>query len=165
MTEQEQNSRELDMIKHVFIGMMVCMAMIFGAAQTFAANLGPGRWWQQPDMSSELKLTDKEKAALDDLFNKNRNKLIDLKGSMEKERLKLEDILGKAQLDEAAVRDQYKRMENIRSRSSAERFEFILGIRKILGAERFRTLTSKFEQMRRKKFGDHGRAPWEPTER
>jgi Spy/CpxP family protein refolding chaperone len=147
------------MIKHVVIGMMVCMAMIFGAAQAFAADLGPGRWWQQPDLSSELKLTEKEKTALDDLFNKDRNKLIDLRGATEKERLKLEDILGKDQLDEAAAKDQFKRMENIRSKISAERFNFILGIRKILGAERFRILTGKFEEMRKKRFGEHGRGP------
>ena len=153
------------MIKHVFAGMMVFVALLFGAAQAFAADLGPGRWWQDPVMSSELKLTDKEKAALDDLFNKNRNKLIDLRGSMEKERHSMDDVLGKAQLDEAAARDQFKRMENIRSKISAERFNFILGIRKTLGPDRFRILISKFEQMRRKKFGDHGRVPWDPSER
>jgi Spy/CpxP family protein refolding chaperone len=165
MTEQEQNSREFDMIKHVFIGMMVCMAMIFGVAQAFAADLGPGRWWQQPELSSDLKLTDKEKAAMDDLFNKNRNKLIDLRGSMDKERLKLEDILGKDPLDESAAKDQFKRMEKIRSKISAERSTFILETRKILGAERFRILTGKFEEMRKKRFGEHGHGSWGQEEK
>jgi len=153
------------MIKQVSIGMVLFMGLIFGAAQVFAADMGPGRWWQDPVMSSALKLTDKEKAALDDLFNKNRNKLIDLRGSMEKERHNMDDILEKAQLDESAARDQFKRMENIRSKISAERFNFILGIRKVLGPDRFRALIAKFEEIRRNKFGNHGRVPWEPSER
>jgi len=148
------------MTKYLFIGMMVCMALTFGTVRAFAADPGPGRWWQDPAMAGELKLTDKEKAALDDLFNKNRNRLIDMRGSMEKERLKMENILGKDPLNEAAARDQFNRMENIRSKISAERFNFILGIRKTLGPDRFRILAGKFEEMRKKRFGEHGQGPW-----
>jgi Spy/CpxP family protein refolding chaperone len=143
-------------IRYLFIGMMVCMALTFGTVRVSAADLVPGRWWQQPDISSELKLTDEEKAALDDLFIKNRNKLIDLKGSLEKERHKLEDIMGKSQLDEAAAKKQFKRMESLRTKIFTERFNFLLGIRKILGADRFFTLSGKFEEMRKKRFGGHG---------
>lgn len=150
---KEQNSRELDMVRHILIGMMVCFIAFFGISRVYAADITPGRWWQEPGLAAELKLTEKEKLALDDLFNKDRNRLIDLRGYMEKERIRLDDILSKEKLDESAARDQFKRMENIRYKISSERFSYILGVRKILGADRFHLLEGKFEEMRNKRFG------------
>ena len=148
------------MTRRMFIGMLVCSAMILGAVKVHGADIGPGRWWRSPDFVKDINLTDKEQQALDDMFAKNRNELIDLRSDLEKERLKLEDILDKEPLNQSAAKAQFKRVEDKRQMLSSERFKFILEVRKLLGLERFRILTAKFEEMRRKRHERPGADQW-----
>ncbi len=137
------------MSKRMLIGMLVCSAMILGVVQAYADGLGPGRWWRSPELSKDMGLTDREKQMLDDMFAKNRNALIDLRSDIEKEQLKLEDILAKDPVNESAAKAQFKRVEEKREKIAFERFQFILDARKLLGPERFRILTGKFEEMKK----------------
>jgi Spy/CpxP family protein refolding chaperone len=137
------------MPKRMLIGMLVCSAIIFGVVQAYADDVGPGRWWRSPELSKDMGLTDREKQTLDDLFVKNRNALIDQRSDLEKERLKLEDMLDKDSVNEAAAKAQLRRVEEKRSKLALERFQFILDARKVLGPERFRILTDKFEEMKK----------------
>jgi Spy/CpxP family protein refolding chaperone len=148
------------MMKRILIGILACSAVITGSFQAHADEVTPGRWWRNPNIARDIGISEKEMQALDDLFNKNRNALIDLKAGMEKERLKLEDILNKEPLNESAAMAQFKRVDAYREKLSAERFKFILGVRKIIGSERFHTLMGKFEEMRKKRFGDRGQGRW-----
>ena len=144
------------MSKRMFIGMLVCSAMIFGVVQAYADEVGPGRWWRLPELSRDMGLTDREKQILDDMFAKNRNALIDLRSDIDKERLKLEDILQKDPVNESAAKAQFKRVEEKREKLALERFNFILDARKVLGPERFRILTGKFEEMKKKRLDRPG---------
>lgn len=146
------------MTKQMIIGILVCSAVIFGAVQVYGEDVGPGRWWRQPNMASDLNLTDRDKQALDDLFNRNRSQLIDMKAALEKERLKLDDIFGKNPVDDAAAKAQFKKVQDMRQKLASGRFQYILGVRKILGPDRFQRLTGKFQEMRQKRFneGDQG---------
>ena len=144
------------MSKRMLIGMLVCSAMIFGVVQAYADDVGPGRWWRLPELSKDMGLTDREKQVLDDMFVKNRNALIDLRSDIEKERLKLEDILAKDPVNESAAKAQFRRVEEKREKLSLERFNFILDARKVLGPERFRILTGKFEEMKKNRQGSPG---------
>jgi Spy/CpxP family protein refolding chaperone len=146
------------MTKQMIIGILVCSAVIFGAMQVYGEDVGPGRWWRQPNVAGDLNLTDRDKQSLDDLFNRNRNQLIDMKADLEKERLKLEDILGKNPVDDAAAKAQFRKVQDMRQKLAAGRFQYILGVRKILGPDRFQRLTGKFQEMRQRRFneGDQG---------
>jgi Spy/CpxP family protein refolding chaperone len=137
------------MSKRMLIGMLVCSAMILGVVQAYSADVGPGRWWRSPELAKDLGLTDKEMQMMDDMFARNRNALIDIKSDIEKEQLKLEDILAKDPLNESAAKDQFRRVEKKREKIAFERFQFILDARKLLGPERFRILTEKFEEMKK----------------
>jgi Spy/CpxP family protein refolding chaperone len=148
------------MSKRMLIGMLVCSAMIFGVVQAYADDVGPGRWWRLPEFSRDMGLTDREKQSLDDMFVKNRNALIDLRSDIEKERLKLEDILEKDPVNESAAKAQFKRVEGKREKLALERFNFILDARKVLGPERFRILTGKFEEMKKKRHSRPGGDRW-----
>jgi Spy/CpxP family protein refolding chaperone len=148
------------MSKRMLIGMLVCSAMIFGVVQAYADDVGPGRWWRLPELSKEMRLTDREKQILDDMFVKNRNALIDMRSDIEKERLKLEDILAKDPVNESAAKAQFRRVEEKREKLAIERFQFILDARKVLGPERFRILTGKFEEMKKKRQSRPGRDRW-----
>jgi len=137
------------MTKKTLIGMLVCSAMFIGVFQVYGADMGPGRWWRSPEFTKDMGLTDREKQNLDDMYVKNRNALIDLRSDLEKERLKLEDMLDRESVNESAAKAQFKRVEEKRSKLASERFQFILDARKLLGPERFRILTDKFQEMRK----------------
>jgi len=106
----------------------------------------PGKWWMNPRMARELKLTEAEKQKLDDNTTSFRRKAIDLKKTLEKERFELDILLGQADLNEAAVIAQYKKMEAARAALSLETFTVILEVRKVLGAERFERLKEIYRQ-------------------
>jgi Spy/CpxP family protein refolding chaperone len=153
----KEKIKEYTMSKRMFIGMLVCSAMILGVVQAYADGLGPGRWWRLPELSRDMGLTDREKQMLDDMFVKNRNALIDLRSDIEKEQLKLEDLLAKDTFNETAAKAQFKRVEDKRVKIAFERFQFILDARKLLGPERFRILTAKFEEMKKDRRDRAGR--------
>jgi Spy/CpxP family protein refolding chaperone len=90
------------------------------------------------------------------MFIKNRDKFIDMKSDLDKERLKLEDILNKEPVSDASAAAQYKRVEEKRQKLAAERFKYILGVRKILGQDRFQRLSAMADEMRKKRFEHEG---------
>lgn len=65
-------------------------------------------------MSEQLNLSEEEKSKLDKIFVESRRKLIDLKSSVEREQFELENLLESEVLDEAAVMEQFKRLEKAR---------------------------------------------------
>lgn len=144
------------MNKYFVVAVVVLAAMIITSRDVYAQDRGNGRWWQRPGVAKELNLTDKEKQALDDMFIKNRDKFIDMKSDLDKERLKLEDILNKEPVNDTSAAAQYKRVEEKRQKLAAERFKYILGVRKILGQDRFQRLNAMVDEMRKKRFGHEG---------
>ncbi len=118
-----------------------------------ADRLPPGKWWQMPQVSEKLNLSPEQKKTLDELFTNNRSKLSDLRSDLKKGRSELESAMAKDPLDEAAVMEQFKKLEATRTNIATERFQFILQVRKLLGAERFQTLKTLIKE-HRKKGGD-----------
>jgi len=124
-----------------------------------AENIPPGKWWQMPGVAEKLELSSEQKNALDTLFMQSRRNLIDLKGVLEKERFELENLIEKQHLDEAAVMEQFKRLQNARSDLSIERFRFLVKVRKILGFNRYQRLKMMFQEFnerRRRNMGGAG---------
>ncbi|MEA3224279.1 MAG: periplasmic heavy metal sensor [Thermodesulfobacteriota bacterium] len=123
---------------------------------SLAQESPPGKWWHLPRISKDLNLSDQEKSELDKLYIDNRRKLIDLKSVLERERFELGNLLEQETLDEAAVMGQFKKLEGARANLATEHFRFLLGVRKIVGFERFQRLemiSRKFrsEKMSRQK--------------
>lgn len=121
------------------------------------AQDGPeGKWWRNPGVSRKLKLTDEEKAQLDNKFLESRRRLIKLKGNVEREQLELQSLIENNKLDESAAKNQFKRLEKARRRLSGERFEFLMQSRKLLGNERFQEIKNMYRQKYRQKRQDDG---------
>jgi Spy/CpxP family protein refolding chaperone len=114
-------------------------------------DVPPGKWWQIPQVSRRLDLTAGEKNRLDDLFYASRRKLIELKGRVESEQLKLDHLLEAANTDQKAVEAQFERLESARSALADERFQFLLEVRRILGFERFRELKMIYREFMHRK--------------
>lgn len=116
------------------------------------------KWWKSPAISSELKLTEEEKKELNKLFIETKNRLIDLKAQIEKEHLKLKDMLESEKIDEKKVIAQFDRLQGLRSKLVRTRFLYVLKIRKILGLERFKLLKKLMrKKMQERKKHMHGR--------
>lgn len=152
---------------YLFMMALICSAgfILFGAVQARAMDMHHGidqcmhyfKWWQSPELSKDLRLTTGEKQSLDDLFVKNRNTLIDLKSSLMKDRFKLHDMIEKDTVNETSVLAQNKVIEEDRLKLSNERIKYMLGMRKILGPDRFHRLTAKFHEMRGKRHSHQGK--------
>jgi Spy/CpxP family protein refolding chaperone len=112
-------------------------------------GLPMGKWWENPEMAEKLNLSDAEKAELKDAFNNSYRKLIDLKSNVEKQRFELGNLLEKKTLDEAAVMQQFTKLEKARAELSKERFSFLLETRRVLGHERYQTLKQEGKERRR----------------
>jgi len=135
------------------------MTIIF----TVLALTGPGmalasskwRWWQNDDIITQLNLTADEIKELDGAYVASRQRMIEYKGRVDAERFKLEEMLSRPDFDEAAVREQNRKMESARSDLAEERFDFLLKSREILGYERFQKLIEiqrKWREERRQKW-------------
>ncbi len=112
------------------------------------------KWWESPTISSELKLTEEEKEALNKLLVDTKSKLIDLKAQIEKADLKLREMFESEKIDENAVIAQFDQLQKAKSEFMKERFLYMLGVRKILGLERFKLLRKlmKKKVMRHKRY-------------
>ena len=114
-------------------------------------NVPHGKWWQNPEVSGQMDLTKEEIGNLDKAYLDNRRNLIDLKGKLEKECLELEALFESKELNETEVMKRFGQMENARAQLSAERFRFLLEVRKVIGLERYRTLKTIFDKFRQER--------------
>jgi Spy/CpxP family protein refolding chaperone len=99
-----------------------------------------GKWWRDPGIAKQLNLTSADVNKLDDLFVKSRRQLIDLKNDVEKESFEYQTLMESKTLDEAAVNRQLRKLDKARSELNEEIASFVVGVRKILGPERFQRL-------------------------
>ena len=111
-----------------------------GASDLCAQEMLSGRWWKNERVAQRIGLSAEEADALDEAYRANRRNLIALKGKVEVEQFELETLLESPDLDEAAARDQYLRLETARTDLGVERFAFVLEVRRIVGYDRFQKL-------------------------
>jgi Spy/CpxP family protein refolding chaperone len=109
------------------------------------------RWWYNSQYMETLKLTDGEIQQLNKVYEVSSLEMIELKGQVEEARLKLQFLLEKEDLDEAAIEAQYKLLEDARSTLGKKRFAFFILVRKIIGPQRFSQLMEIFKDRRRSK--------------
>ena len=67
---------------------------------------GLGSFWKDSDTAAKLGLSEGQKQQLEDAFFKHRLKMADIKAEMEKQDLKLEQLLNGETVDDAAVAAQ-----------------------------------------------------------
>ncbi len=120
-----------------------------------------GKWWRMPQPAERLNLTEEDKEKLDRLFLEHRRRMIDLRSEMQKERLELEHLLDSTPFDSAASMARFMKLQAAQKDIAVERFKFLLGVREILGLDRFQQLKAQVREHRmgrRHMGGDPGRA-------
>jgi Spy/CpxP family protein refolding chaperone len=127
--------------KWMFGCLFVLGALLVGSVGSAnAQELLTGRWWHNERVVQRLGLTSEEVDALENAFRTTRRNMIKLKGKVEVEQFELETLLESRELDEAAAKAQYQRLEAARTALGNERFAFLLEVRRIVGFERFEKL-------------------------
>lgn len=131
------------MLRSVF---SVMLLIIFLIAPVIAAgqDVPAGKWWYNPKIQKNLDLSKKEVGKLDKLFAHSRRKLIKLKSEVEHEQFELDQLLGQKVVNDAKVKKQFQKLEKARKNLANERLQFVLGVRSILGADRFQQLKSNY---------------------
>lgn len=123
-----------------FISLLAILILTLITTPALANREGRARWWNTPAIADQLKLTDDEIQQLDEAYDDVQLLMIDLRGQLEVERLKLRGLLGKPDFDITEVVIQRQKEKQMYSRIADERFAFLLKVRKLIGPERFNKL-------------------------
>lgn len=97
-----------------------------------------GRWWNNPKMVEKLKLTDDQRKAMDDIFQKHREKLIDLRANLEKAEVAMEPLVRADQPNESAVMTQIDKVAQARAELEKANARFLFALRAKLTPEQWK---------------------------
>ncbi|MCP4625985.1 MAG: hypothetical protein GY850_21110 [bacterium] len=133
------------MLRNVF---SVILLAIYLITPVIAAgqDVPGGKWWYNPKIQKNLDLSKKEISKLDKLFAKSRRKLIKLKSEVEHEQFELDQLLDQKKVDNAKVKKQFQKLEKSRNKLANERLDFVIGVRNLLGSDRFQQLKSNYRK-------------------
>jgi Spy/CpxP family protein refolding chaperone len=104
-----------------------------------------GKWWRNPDVVSKLQLSDAQVSQLNQVFFNHKMKLIDYGADMEKQDLKLQNLLDADQPDESQVSAQVDQVLTARGKLEREFTMMSLNLRKQLSLEQWRQLKTMRE--------------------
>ena len=135
------------MLKRILIGILMIFVI---SLPDFAGgqDIPSGKWWYNQNVVQNLNLTQSEIRQLDQLYVDSHRRLIELKNAVEREQFELDTLLGKKTVDDAKVRQQFKRLESARTDLADERLRFVIGVREIIGADRFQQLKTSYKKWR-----------------
>ena len=90
---------------------------------------GPGRWWDNPNVAQQVGITDDQKKKMDDIFQQNKLKLIDLKAALEKQETIMQPLIQADQPDEAKILSQIDAIAQARAELEKANARMLLSIR------------------------------------
>jgi Spy/CpxP family protein refolding chaperone len=101
---------------------------------------GPGRWWDNPNVAQQVGITDDQKKKMDDIFQQNKLRLIDLKAAVEKQEAIMEPLIQADQPDEAKILSQIDAIASARAELEKANARMLFGIRTVLTPEQWKKL-------------------------
>jgi Spy/CpxP family protein refolding chaperone len=108
-------------------------------AQILPGGLG-SRWWRSTQWVERLNLTPDQQAKMDDVFQQNRLKLIDLTATLDKEEAILEPLVSAEQPDADKIRSQISRVADARASLEKGNANMLLGLRLVLKPDQWKIL-------------------------
>ena len=112
----------------------------FVYSYAYGYGVKSGKWWTSPDMAQKLNLTDDQKRRMDEIFQQHRLKLIDLEGTLEKEEISLEPLVGADQPDDAKVFAQIDRVALARAELEKANSRMLWQVRRVLTPDQWKQL-------------------------
>ena len=108
--------------------------------RAFGSHGDHGKWWNNPKLVAELKLTDAQRKAMDETLLQHREKLIDLRATVQKAELELEPMMGEDQPNESQILAQIDKVAQARAELEKANARFLLAIRGKLSPEQWKQL-------------------------
>jgi periplasmic protein CpxP/Spy len=105
---------------------------------------GPhGKWWDNPQVAQQLGLSADQKKKMDDIFQQNRLKLVDLHAAVQKAEITMEPLVAADQPDVARIEKQIDNVAQARAELEKANARMLLGIRGVLTPEQFQKLQAQ----------------------
>lgn len=109
----------------------------------------PGMWWKNPDLAQKIGLTADQQKRMDDIFQKSRLELIDLKASLEKQEVMLQPMLSENPPDTNKILAQIDHVAQARADLEKGNARMLLGIRGVLTPDQWTKLQAEGRDNRR----------------
>jgi len=97
-----------------------------------------GQWWNNPKVVEKLKLTDDQRKAMDAIFQQHREKLVDLRGNVEKAEIQMDPLVKADQPNESAVLAQIDKVAQARAELEKANARFLFELRSKLTPEQWK---------------------------
>jgi protein CpxP len=128
-----------------------------------AFHLGPrGRWWNNPEFAQKLGLTADQQKKMEAVFEQSRPSLMDLSTAVHKEEMGMEPLLAADQPDEGKILAQIDRVAQARAELEKANARMLLGLRRILTQEQWKTLQADEPRGHYPRFGPGPRNDSDP---
>ena len=155
------------------IGTLLLLAIILVPMAALGQMLPEGKWWRDPRVVKQLGLSEEQVASLDEAAIQQHRVLMKLKNAVQQEQFELGVLIERADLDEAAVMKQVRKVEKEKAALAAHFWRMVLDVRKIVGHETYMKIKARAEkraqQKMRRRMGREadrmGKAPHEPKPR
>jgi len=99
---------------------------------------GRGRFWNNPAIVEQLRLTDEQRKSMDAIYLQHRETLVDLRANLEKAELALEPLVKADQPDESRITTQIDQVAQARAELEKANARFLLAIRGKLTPEQWK---------------------------
>lgn len=106
-------------------------------------DMPDGKWWYNPQMVQRLGLTKDQQRRIEDIFQQNRLKLIDLTARLEREQATLDPLISSDRPDESKVLAQFDRVAEARMALEKANARMLWGFRSVLSADQWKDLQSQ----------------------
>jgi Spy/CpxP family protein refolding chaperone len=106
--------------------------------RAFGAQGDHGRWWNNPKVIEQLKLSDEQRKSMDATLLEHREKLIDLHATLQKAELELEPLMKDDQPNEARIVAGIDKVAQARADLEKANARFLLAIRGKLTPEQWK---------------------------
>lgn len=102
-----------------------------------------GKWWFNPAMVQRLGLTKDQQRRIEEIFQQNRLKLIDLAASLDREQAILDPLLAADHPQESRVLAQFDRVAEARVELEKANARMLWGFRSVLSADQWKELQAQ----------------------
>src|SRR5215472_5277633 len=110
-----------------------------------------GRWWNNPKVADQLKLTDDQRKSMDDILQQHMENLVDMRGNLEKAELGMQPLMSQDQPNESAILAQIDKVAQARAELEKANARFLLALRAKLSPDQWKqlqTIRQEHRQMR-----------------
>ncbi len=121
-----------------------------------------GRWWNNPKIAENLKLTDDQRKAMDEIFQQHRETLVDLRATVQKAEIEMDPLVRADQPNESAVMAQIDKVAQARAELEKANARFLFELRAKLTPDQWKQVQEfrqNHEGMRGMRRGGEGGQP------